>query len=121
MSEKLEKKPHSEKRRRQERFVVRVDEDEYKFIVDRASHYGITPAELMRSLALGTEPKSQFDKKVCHDLFRLHGDLNRLGGLFKMAISTATQQGGPSSSEVSSCLKEIKTVSLEIKEKISSL
>ena len=70
----------SEKRQRQIKHTVRLNDDEYIALKKKADGMGISLAKLMRDVPLGRKFRSRERKKTI-------ADLGRLGGLFKLAIT----------------------------------
>ena len=77
-----------EKRRRGAMFQVRVTAEEHTVITERATKIaGLKAPSFMRKLALGYKPNAAVDSHALLEMLRLHGDLNRVGGLIKLWLS----------------------------------
>lgn len=63
-----------------------------------------TVGEVIRRLIRGEQIRSKYDRKVLELAIKTHGDLGRLGGLFKLALS---ERRGPPS-ELRRLLAEIE-------------
>ena len=77
----------SDKRRRTQAVCVRLTPDESRVVQANARNTGLSPAGLMRTLAVGHEPISVIDSSHILKLIRLNGDLGRVGGLLKLWLS----------------------------------
>ena len=77
----------SDKRQRTDRVHVRLTPDESRVVQANAGNTGLSPAGLMRKLAVGHAPISVIDSKHIIELHRLRGDLGRAGGLLKLWLS----------------------------------
>ena len=74
----------SQNRQRAHLIGVRVTAEERAAIQVLAAECGLGgAAALMRSLALGYQPKSILDQRAIRDLVSVNADLGRLGGLLK--------------------------------------
>ena len=80
-------KIRSNKRRRTDSVHVRLTPDETRIVQANAGNTGLSPAGLMRTLAVGHEPISVIDSAHILKLSRLSGDLGRVGGLLKLWLS----------------------------------
>lgn len=69
------------------RMTIRVSQEEIELIDQKAMECAMTRSQFVRQSAIGVIPRSKFDKKVVHQLFLLHGDIGRLGGLLKLWLS----------------------------------
>ncbi|WP_373533446.1 hypothetical protein [Vampirovibrio sp.] len=92
---------------------VYVSASERVKIEHRASAVKLAPSTFMRSLALGFEPKSAFDKVAITTLIKLHADQGRLGGLLKLWL-TEKKGDGTDASNVRSVLQQIESLQLEL-------
>ena len=61
----------------------RVNDEDLKNIEQNAKECALSRSKYLRQVALGTVPRSKFDKQVAHELYLLHGDIGRVGGLLK--------------------------------------
>lgn len=92
---------------------VYVSARERAEIEHRANAVKLAPSTLMRSLALGFEPKSAFDKDAIAMLIKLHADQGRLGGLLKLWL-TERKGEGLNTSNVRSVLQQIESLQMEL-------
>lgn len=92
---------------------VYVSASERAEIEHRASAVKLAPSTFMRSLALGFEPTSAFDKVAIKTLIKLHADQGRLGGLLKLWL-TEKQGEGMNARNVRSVLQQIESLQLEL-------
>ncbi len=102
-----------ERRNRLHPIKVYVSDLERAEIEHRAKAVKLAPSSLMRSLALGFEPKSAFDKDAITTLIKLHADQGRLGGLLKLWL-TEKKGEGTHASNVRSVLQQIESLQLEL-------
>jgi len=98
---------------RQHPIKVYVSATEREEIERRADGVKMPPSSLMRSLALGFEPRSAFDKDAIGALIKLHSDQGRLGGLLKLWL-TEKKGEGANVSEVRSVLRQIESLQMEL-------
>ena len=64
----------------------RVDEDELTRLDALARHASYSRAEVLRRCLVGVPLKSTVDAQVLTEVARVYADLNRIGGLLKLAI-----------------------------------
>ncbi|GFE93598.1 plasmid mobilization protein [Acetobacter persici] len=67
-----------------QRIPVKVTAEEKEAIELTARQVRLPASTLMRNLALGYSPPSRVDQETFLELFRLRGDLGRIGGLLKL-------------------------------------
>ena len=79
-------KNRSNKRRRTTAVCVRLTPDESRVVQANAGNTGLSPAGLMRTLAVGHQPISVIDSKHIIKLIRLHADLGRNGGFAEIVV-----------------------------------
>ena len=77
----------SETRRRTRLVPVRMSDEEHAAILDAANASSLAPSTYMRELALAHRPRTTIDQQAIHRLALLHGDLGRIGGLFRMWLA----------------------------------
>lgn len=65
---------------------VWVTPPEKKLIAELAQECGLSQSAYVRNVAMGYRPSSQVDLDQMDELFRLHADLGRTGGLLKMLL-----------------------------------
>lgn len=122
---KPKKSSGSEKRKRHLKIQVRVSEDELAIIQKHADEFSISAPAMLRKLGLGIEPKSLFDKQVVGEVFKVHADLNRVGGLIKLWLSERDtklpESSGVNVSDLQSLVGRVRSVSDEIRNVISGL
>jgi len=102
-----------DKKDRQHPIKVYVSATDREEIERRAGGVKMPPSTLMRSLALGFEPRSAFDKDAIGALIKLHADQGRLGGLLKLWL-TEKKGEGTNASEVRSVLRQIESLQMEL-------
>lgn len=66
-----------------ERIAIRVSEDEYKQLKEKALGFGLSVSGFMRDLAMNYPVTCIIDQKAAHEMLKIAGDMGRLGGLFK--------------------------------------
>jgi predicted transcriptional regulator len=64
----------------------RVDEDDLTRLDALARHTSYSRAEVLRRSLVGAPLKSTVDAQALTEVARVHADLNRIGGLLKLAI-----------------------------------
>lgn len=71
------------KMKKTERIAVRVSEQEYENLKEKAAGFGLSVSGFMRDLAMNYPVTCIIDQKAAHDMLKIAGDMGRLGGLFK--------------------------------------
>ena len=99
---------------------VQVTADERKAIQDTARKVRLPVSALLRKLALGYEPPSKIDLETLYAVGRLRGDFGRLGGLLKLWLVDAPDQGVPES-EVRAALDTILAKQSELSSLIAAM
>ena len=61
--------------------------EEYAQIKAQADQAGVSVSTFIKRVCLGQELRSRADQQAVLTLIKVNGDLGRLGGLFKMALS----------------------------------
>ncbi len=89
---------------------VYLTKNEYQQIIDSSSRAGMTISSFARAVCLGTPVVSREDAQARRELLKINGDLGRLGGLLKLAI---TEKDNPQ--DFRPLLKEIERRQLELK------
>ena len=64
----------------------RVDDDDFARLDALARQTSCSRGEVLRRLLAGAKLKSTIDAQALTEVARVHADLNRLGGLLKLAI-----------------------------------
>jgi hypothetical protein len=64
----------------------RVDEREFARLTALAQQTSYSRGEVLRRCLAGARLKTTIDAQALTEVSRLHADLNRIGGLFKLAI-----------------------------------
>jgi hypothetical protein len=64
----------------------RVDEHQFARLTALAQQTSHSRGEVLRRCLAGAQLKSTIDAQALTEVSRLHGDLNRIGGLLKLAI-----------------------------------
>ena len=64
----------------------RVDEDDFIRLDTLAQQTSYSRAEVLRRCLVGAPLKSTVDAQALTEVARVHADLNRIGGLLKLAI-----------------------------------
>jgi hypothetical protein len=96
-------------RPRCKRVEVWLTEEELATISTKAESMRLSRSDYLRSLGMGYQPKSKFDRDAIRDLMDLRADQGRLGGLLKLWLSERSGEGSPISS-VRSVLQQIETL-----------
>lgn len=69
--------------KKDKRIAIRLSEDEYEHIMQKAKGHGLTISRYLRDLAMNYPVICIVDQKAAIDMLKIAGDLGRLGGLFK--------------------------------------
>ena len=69
--------------RKDKRIAIRLSEDEYKHIMQKAQNHGLTISRYLRDLSMNYPITCIVDQIVAHNVLNIAGDIGRLGGLFK--------------------------------------
>ena len=101
--------------RRSQLIKTYLTQDEFGQIMASANMARLSLSEFMRRVALGTRIKSKTDIAAHRELIRVHGDLGRLGGLLKQAITDNNHM------TINALLRQIDKLQKELKEKIDKL
>ncbi|EDA5833960.1 DNA transfer protein [Campylobacter jejuni] len=65
------------------RIAIRLSQNEYEYIMQKAKGHGLTISRYLRDLAMNYPITCIVDQKVAHNVLNIAGDIGRLGGLFK--------------------------------------
>ncbi|ECP6097098.1 MULTISPECIES: plasmid mobilization protein [Campylobacter] len=65
------------------RIAIRLSQNEYEYIMQKAKGHGLTISRYLRDLAMNYPVTCIIDQKVAHNVLNIAGDIGRLGGLFK--------------------------------------
>jgi hypothetical protein len=76
-----------EAKKRKTRVVsFRMDDDDFTLLDALARQTSFSRAEVLRRCLVGARLKSTVDAQALTEVSRVHADLNRIGGLLKLAI-----------------------------------
>ena len=74
-------------KKRKTRIVsLRIDEDDFARLDALAKHTSCSRGEVLRRCLTGAQLKSTLDAQALTEVCRVHANLNRIGGLLKLAI-----------------------------------
>jgi hypothetical protein len=73
----------------------------------------LSVSSYLRTVGLGYEPTSRFDREHFRELVKLHADQGRLGGLLKLWLSEKKGEGAPVKN-VRSLLEQIESCQMQI-------
>ncbi len=93
-----------------------VTDDEYSEISASCSRSGLSISTFVRRVCLGSVVPSREDAQARRELLKVNGDLGRLGGLLKQAITATGER-----ESIRPLLKEIEVLQLELKEKVKAI
>ena len=79
-------KPCAHAKQKSRMVSFRVDEDDFTRLKALARQTSCSRAEVLRRCLQGARLKSTVDAQALSEVSRLHADLNRVGGLLKLAI-----------------------------------
>ena len=91
---------------------VYVTEKEYKMILASSQRAGLSLSTFARRVCLGMNVPSREDAQARRELCKINGDLGRLGGLLKLAITDENRAA------IRPLLKEIEKEMKLLREKI---
>ena len=75
------------RKKRKTRIVsLRIDEDDFARLDVLAKQTSCSRGEVLRRCLAGAQLKSTIDAQALTEVSRVHADLNRIGGLLKLAI-----------------------------------
>jgi hypothetical protein len=89
-----------------------ITEEEYTIIVENSQRSGLTLSSFIRRMCLGMNVPSREDAQARRELCKINGDLGRLGGLLKIAITDENRAA------IRPLLKEIEKKMKLLREKI---
>ena len=74
-------------KKRKSRIVsLRIDEDDFTLLDTLAKQTSCSRGEVLRRCLTGAQLKSTIDAQALTEVVRVHANLNRIGGLLKLAI-----------------------------------
>lgn len=88
--------------------------EEYDRVTAMAVQAGLSVSTFMKRVCLGQEVRSKEDQQVVISLHKANADLGRLGGLFKLALSSG--QSGALTFECRGLLRQIEKSQAEVME-----
>ena len=77
---------HAGKKRKSRIVSLRIDEDEFALLDALARQTSCSRAEVLRRLLRTARLESTVDAQALTEVSRIHANLNRIGGLLKLAI-----------------------------------
>lgn len=92
-----------------------VTATEYEQILESCRLAGISVSDYVRHACLGNKIKSREDAQARRELMKVYGDLGRLGGLLKQAITSGNK------TVISNLLHNILKMQNELKIKINNI
>ncbi len=93
-----------------------LTEEEYNQIVHSSTLAGLSISTFVKNVCLGTKVHSLENHQTRLDLLKVNGDLGRLGGLLKLALTTTDEQ-----INIRPILRDIERVKDQIKKKVNAL
>jgi hypothetical protein len=107
---------------RTKKIEVRVDEEEKASIERAAEACNLTVSDYLRKIGTGFVPASRVDQLAIIELSRLHADLGRLGGLFKLALTgVGGAQGTQASQTLGAVSADIKVAMLALRQTVLTM
>ena len=79
-------KPGAHRKQKSRMVSFRMDEDDFSRLDTFAQQTSCSRAEVLRRLLRTARPESTVDAQALTEVSRVHADLNRIGGLLKLAI-----------------------------------
>ena len=77
---------HAAKKRKSRIVSFRIDEDDFARLDALAKQTSCSRGEVLRRCLTGAQLKSTLDAQALTEVCRVHANLNRIGGLLKLAI-----------------------------------
>ena len=77
---------HAGKKRKTRIVSLRIDEDDFTLLDALARQTSCSRGEVLRRCLTGAQLKSTIDAQALTEVSRVHANLNRIGGLLKLAI-----------------------------------
>jgi predicted transcriptional regulator len=77
---------HAGKKRKTRIVSLRIDEDDFARLDALARQTSCSRGELLRRCLAGAQLESTIDAQALTEVSRVHANLNRIGGLLKLAI-----------------------------------
>ncbi|MGB5372864.1 MAG: ribbon-helix-helix protein, CopG family [Polyangiales bacterium] len=77
---------HAAKKRKSRIVSFRIDEDDFARLDALAKQTSCSRGEVLRRCLSGAQLKSTLDAQALTEVSRVHANLNRIGGLLKLAI-----------------------------------
>ena len=77
---------HAGKKRKSRIVSFRIDEDDFAQLDAIAKQTSCSRGEVLRRCLTGAELKSTIDAQALAEVSRVHANLNRIGGLLKLAV-----------------------------------
>ena len=77
---------HAGKKRKSRIVSFRIDEDDFARLEALARQTSCSRGEVLRRCLAGVQLKSTIDAQALTEVSRVHANLNRIGGLLKLAI-----------------------------------
>ena len=77
---------HAVKKRKTRIVSLRIDEDDFARLEALAKQTSCSRGEVLRRCLTGAQLKSTIDAQALMEVSRVHANLNRIGGLLKLAI-----------------------------------
>lgn len=69
--------------KKDKRIAIRLSQNEYEYIMQKAKGHGLTISRYLRDLSMNYPITCIIDQKAAHDILNIAGNIGRLGGLFK--------------------------------------
>ena len=93
-----------------------ITEEEHDSIAESSHRAGLTVSTFARRVCLGMRVPSKEDAQARRELCKINGDLGRLGGLLKLAITDENRATiRPLLKEIESSMKLLREKILEVK------
>ena len=77
---------HAGKKRKTRIVSLRIDEDDFARLEALAKYTSCSRGEVLRRCLTGAQLKSTLDAQALTEVSRVHANLNRIGGLLKLAV-----------------------------------
>lgn len=100
--------------KRDQTIKLRCTREEKKEILENAIIAGMTTSDFLRKVGQNNVPYSRLDNKRILALIKFNADLGRLGGLFKLALTSRSSRNQLGQEELNDTYQEIQTIKEEI-------
>ena len=91
---------HAGNKRKVRTVSLRIEEDDFALLDALARQTSCSRGEVLRRCLTGAQLKSTVDVQALTEVARVHANLNRIGGLLKLAIREGVSTPSTSASQI---------------------